>query len=273
MSDQDSLRRWREPAARVQTRRELAIADPALARGASCATAGLNPEWALPSVSTRRAQGAGILVADDHPIFRDGLRKLVESQPGMWIAGECSLGDEVLSLVRDLKPEIVVLDLGLPRGTGFRLLAELGKLPTPVPTLVLAEAVDQSSILEAFYLGAFGIVLKGSPRDVLLKSICSVLEGQYWLDSATVPIVIQALRKSPSPQTGSNARDFGLTPQQLKIVGRVANGSSNKEVGQEFSISERTVKHHLTNVFNKLGISSRLELAVFAFDHGLVDKR
>jgi DNA-binding NarL/FixJ family response regulator len=114
--------------------------------------------------------------------------------------------------------------------------------------------------------------LKASPRQVLLKSIRNVTAGQYWLDEDSLPMVIEALRKFVPRQNGSAPRkDFGLTQRELEIVGRVANGASNKEVGQKFSISERTVKHHLTNVFDKLGVSSRLELAVFAREHRLVN--
>jgi DNA-binding NarL/FixJ family response regulator len=201
------------------------------------------------------------------------LRKLIESQPGLCVAGESSVGVEVVRLARELRPDILLLDLGFPSRSGFQVLNELGGLTSPVPTLVLAAAVEEGAILQAFYLGAHGIVLKGSPREVLLKSIHSVIAGQYWLDNESVPIVIEALRKSsPSKNGATDRKDYGLTPRELNIVGRVANGSSNKEVGQEFSISERTVKHHLTNIFGKLGISSRLELAVFALEHGLTNK-
>ena len=214
-----------------------------------------------------------ILIADEHPIFRDGLRKLIESQRGLSVIGESSVGAEVIRLARELKPDILLLDLGLPRRSGFQILNDLAGLTSPVRILVMVAAVEEGPILEAFYLGAHGIVLKGSPREVLLKSIRSVIAGQYWLDGESVPIIIEALRKSfPSRKGGTGERDYGLTPRELKIVEKIANGSSNKEMGQEFSISERTVKHHLTNVFNKLGISSRLELAVFALEHGLVNR-
>ena len=214
-----------------------------------------------------------VVIADDHPIFRDGLRKLIESQPGMCVTGESSVGAEVVRLARELKPDILLLDLALPRRSGLQVLNDLAGLSSPVRTLVLAAAVEESSILEAFYLGAHGVVLKASPRKVLLNSIRSVIAGQYWLDNESFPIVIEALRKAPPSQNGATGgKDYGLTPSELKIVGRVACGSSNKEVGQEFSISERTVKHHLTNVFNKLGVSSRVELAVFALERGLVNK-
>ena len=224
--------------------------------------------------TARRESGyTRVLIADEHPIFRDGLRKLIESQRGLCVIGESSVGAEVVRLARELRPDILLLDLGLPQRSGFKVLGDLAGLALPVRILVMAAVVEEGPILEAFYLGAHGIVLKGSPREILLKSIRSVIAGKYWLDGESVPIVVEALRKSfPSWKGATSGKDYGLTPRELKIVGRIANGSTNKEMGQEFSISERTVKHHLTNVFNKLGISSRLELAVFALEHGLGDR-
>lgn len=276
MSDRMTSRRWMEAAPALQTQIRCASGEsmpPATPH--SYGPDGLNADATLRStLAPRKRERAGILIADDHPIFRDGLRKLIESQAGMSVTAESSVGTEVVRLARTLRPDIILLDLSLPRRTGFQVLTSLASLSLPIRTLVLAETLEQSIILEALYLGAHGIVLKGSPREVLLKSICSVIDGQYWLDNTSVPIVIEALRKAPPSQNGlSEARDFGLTPQELKIVGTVANGSSNKEVSQAFNISERTVKHHLTNVFNKLGLSSRLELAVFALEHGLANKR
>jgi two-component system nitrate/nitrite response regulator NarL len=220
---------------------------------------------------SRMESRAGVFIADDHPIFRDGLRRLIESQPEMFISGESAVGPGIVELARESKSDVVLLDMGLPGGSALPILSDLARLPAPARTLVMADTLDESTVLEAFYLGAQGVVLKGSPRRTLLKSIRTVLAGQYWLDHAGLPVVIQALRGFSTLRTGSaRTMVYNLTPRELKIVGRVANGSSNKEVGQEFSISERTVKHHLTNIFSKLHLSGRVELAVFAFEHGLV---
>jgi len=214
-----------------------------------------------------------ILIADDHPIFRDGLRRLIQSQPGLSVVGESSVGADVVRLARELRPDILILDLGLPRRVGLQVLNDLVDFTPTIRTLVMAEAMEEEAIVEAFYLGARGIVLKESPREDLIDSICCVIEGKYWLDNRSMPIVIQALRKAPPTQNvGGQANHHGLTPCELKIVGKIANGSSNKELGMEFNMSERTVKHHLTNIFNKLGISGRVALAVFALENGLTNK-
>ncbi len=222
------------------------------------------------SLSRRNNGCARLLISDDAPVFRDGLRNLVESQPDMCVAGESAVSDEVMAMARELKPDLLLLGLGSPERSGLEVLNSLATIYPPIRVLVLVSEVEERSILEAFYRGAHGIVLRGSPREVLLNSIRSVIAGQYWLEGESVPILIEALRKPPAQQKGAApAKDFGLTPHELKIVQKIANASSNKEMGQELSISERTVKHHLTNIFNKLGISSRVELAVFALKNGL----
>ncbi len=275
MNDRTSSRRSLELPPALQSHGHDGMNEPVgLGAGHNSRQDDLGVETSVGMELKRRKRSCvRVLIADDHPIFRDGLRKLIESQPGMLVSGESSVGTDVVRLARELKPDIVLIDLALPGRSGLQVLNDLAGLPSPVRTLVLAAAVEESTILEAFCLGAHGIVMKGSPREILLKSIRSVLAGQYWLDHASVPIVIEALRKSPSSQHGAKrGNDYGLTPRELKIVERVAYGSSNKQVGQNFSISERTVKHHLTNIFNKLGISGRVELAVFALEHGLVSK-
>jgi DNA-binding NarL/FixJ family response regulator len=223
-------------------------------------------------LAARRNGGAArILISDDAPVFRDGLRNLVESQAEMLVAGESAVGIEVVNLARELRPDIILLGLGSPQRSALDVLNALANINPPIRILVLASEAEETSILEAFYRGAHGIVLRGAPREVLLKSIRNVVAGQYWLDGESVPILIEALRKPPaSPKGAAPVKDFGLTPHELKIVQKIANASSNKEMGQELSISERTVKHHLTNIFNKLGISSRVELAVFALKNGLI---
>ncbi len=221
---------------------------------------------------TQRSEGcARLLIADDAPIVRDGLRNLIESQPELCVAGESPVGSELVVLAQTLKPDLLLLGLDMPQASGLEVFNNLASIYPPIRILVLMGSVEESSIVEAFYLGARGIVLRASSREVLLASIRSVIAGQYWLDGESVPILIEALRKPVTSQKGASPeRDYGLTPHELKIVRKLANAASNKEMGQELSISERTVKHHLTNIFNKLGISSRVELAVFALKNGLI---
>jgi two-component system, NarL family, nitrate/nitrite response regulator NarL len=214
-----------------------------------------------------------IFVSDDHAMFREGLRKLLEAEPGMRIVGEAADGEETVRLVRQLNPQVLLLDLSLPKLTGLEALRELSKLGIQTRTIVLTAAIEGEQIVEALQLGAHGIVLKHSALQLLLKSIRCVNDGQYWVGQEGVSDLIQALRRTmPSPSTASPARDFGLTPRERQVIALVGAGYTNKDLARELTISENTAKHHLTNVFDKLGVSNRLELVLFAVEHRLINE-
>ncbi|HEY1807510.1 MAG TPA: response regulator transcription factor [Acidobacteriaceae bacterium] len=212
-----------------------------------------------------------ILIADDHPLFRDGLRRLLQSEPGFEVVGEASDGDELLGLIRKAKPDILLLDLSMPRRDGMAVLRELVAAKIPVRTLLLTAAIDQNQIVQALRLGAYGVILKESTTQRLFDSIRCVMAGQYWVGRESVSDLVKALRSAGGPPDGGNgrARDFGLTPREMEIVTLVVAGYSNPDIAQRCSISEQTVKHHVSNIFDKLGVSNRLELALFAVNHRL----
>ena len=212
-----------------------------------------------------------VVIADEQPVFRRGLRRLLEFAHGLQVLGEASDAPGTVKLVRQLKPDILLLDLPLSRGFELQGAINFATYLAPVRTLVMLTATDRTHIVEAFRLGAHGIVLKTSPQEVLLQSIQSVMTGHYWLESESVGILVEAVRDLLTQGNGVTSRkEYGLTPRELDIIAKIASGHSNKEVGEEFSISERTVKHHLTNIFSKVGVSSRLQLALFAVNHHLM---
>ncbi len=213
-----------------------------------------------------------ILIADDHAIFRDGLRKLLEAEPGLHVVGEAADGGEALRLAGQLKPDILLLDLAMPRVPGLLALREMAKAAPYTRTIVLAAVVEPRQTLEALQLGARGVILKESATSLLLKSIRAVRAGQYWVGNAAVSDLVMTLRDLKSvPDDESRKKRFGLTPRELEIVSAIVAGYTNKDISEKFHISEQTVKHHLTNVFDKLGVSNRLELALFAVNHRLVE--
>jgi DNA-binding NarL/FixJ family response regulator len=212
-----------------------------------------------------------ILVADDHPIFRDGLRKLLEAEADFKVIGEASDGEEAVKLANELKPDVLLLDLAMPRQPGLDALRELTAAAAPVRTILLTVAIEKSQLVEALQLGARGVVLKETSTELLLKSIRSVVAGQYWVGREAVTDLVRVLRDL-IPQAGEEAKKkaFGLTPRELEIVSAIVLGFTNRDVARKFNISEDTVKHHLTNIFDKVGVSNRLELALFAIEHRLV---
>ena len=210
------------------------------------------------------------LIADDHPLFRYGVRRLLETEPGFSVVGEAADGKEVVELVRRLEPHVLLLDLAMPRFSGLDALRELANLSLPVRTIVLAAEVERPQIAEALQLGARGIVLKESATQMLIDSIHAVLRGQYWVGRESVSDLVELLhRYLPRPAGRPLGENFGLSPREMQVAGEAVAGLSNMEIAQKLALSEQTVKHHMTNVFDKLGVSNRMELALFLVAHQL----
>jgi len=220
----------------------------------------------------RKAQTVRLVIADDHPMFRDGLRRLLESESDLKVLGEASDGAEAVKLARLLKPDILLLDLAMPKHPGLEALRDLS-VPanaSPVRVILLTAAAEKSQIVEALQLGARGVVLKDSATQLLLKAIHTVMAGEYWVGRESVSNLVQYLRTlMQSSHDEARQKKFGLTPRELEIVSAVVAGYANKEIAEYFKISEDTVKHHLSNIFDKLGVSTRLELALFAVNQAL----
>jgi DNA-binding NarL/FixJ family response regulator len=221
----------------------------------------------------KKPQQVRIVIADDHPIFRDGLRRLLEAEPDLKVLGEAADGAEAVKLARQLKPDILLLDLAMPKHPGLEALRDLSAGAggaTPVRVILLTAAAEKSQIVEALQLGARGVVLKDSATQLLLKAIHTVMSGEYWVGRESVSNLVQYLRTLvQSSSDEARQKKFGLTPRELEIVAAVVAGYSNKEIAEYFKISEDTVKHHLSNIFDKLGVSTRLELALFAVNQSL----
>jgi two-component system nitrate/nitrite response regulator NarL len=215
-------------------------------------------------------QEVRILLADDHPIFRDGLKRLLEAEGGLKVIAEASNGAEAVKLVKQHKPDLLLLDLSMPQQTGIEAIRELGSLGASVRIILLTAAVEKSQIVEALQLGARGVVLKDSATQLLIQAVRVVMAGEYWVGREQVSNLVQYLRTlMQSTAQEARQRKFGLTPRELEIVSAVVAGFANKEIAEHFKISEDTVKHHLSNIFDKLGVSTRLELALFAVNQSL----
>ena len=221
-------------------------------------------------MDSRKSQTVRILIADDHPIFRDGLRRMLESEGGFKVVGEACDGVEAVAMVRQWKPEILLLDLAMPRRPGLEALREMSTEATSARVILLTAGAEKDQIVEALQLGARGIVLKDSATQILLKAIRAVMNGEYWVGRESVSNLVQYLRGLVGASANAaRQRRYGLTPRELEIVSAVVAGYANKEIAEHFKISEDTVKHHLSNIFDKVGVSTRLELALFAVNQAL----
>jgi len=229
-----------------------------------------------------------VLIADDHWIFREGLRHFLEAIPDIVITGEARSGAEAVALTRDLLPDVLLLDLDLPDYSGLEVLQRVADIDT-VRTILLTARVELEQLVDALKFGARGVVMKGAESDELARAIFFVVEGQFWVSRPRLSEVIQKMRAdyggAPVPdvpdrprkidfagavETDAGKRQFGLTDREMQVVQAIADGYSNKEIAAGLRISERTVKHHLEHIFDKVGAFNRLELAMFAINHSIV---
>ena len=211
-----------------------------------------------------------IVIADDHPIFRHGLKTLLEAEPDLRVIAEAGDGAEAVQFATQHMPDILLLDLAMPRVPGMEALRDLSSADLPVHTILLTVAIEKAQIVEALQLGARGVVLKDSATEFVLKSIRAVTSGFYWVGTEQVSNLFQCLQDLMPKSGAAKPRSFGLTPREMEVISAIVAGCTNKEIALRFSLSEQTVKHHLTSIFDKLGVSSRLELALFATQNNLV---
>jgi two-component system nitrate/nitrite response regulator NarL len=216
------------------------------------------------------SQSIRILIADDHPIFRVGLRTVLESQKDFQVVGEAADGAEAVKLALKLKPDIFLLDLEMPKASGLEVLRQLSASRSSCRTLLVATTIEKEHTLAAIQLGARGVVLKETIPKLLLDSIRWVLSERFWVGRDRVADLIHAIQAvETTSDEPDDFRRFGLTPRERQIIAAILGGYTNKDAAKEFSISQETVKRHLSSIFDKLGVSNRLELALFAIHHGL----
>jgi DNA-binding NarL/FixJ family response regulator len=213
-----------------------------------------------------------ILIADDHPIFRDGLRRLLDADTRFEVVGEAGDGEEAVAQVAKLRPDILLLDLAMPRSSGLKALQELIDLGFPVRPIMLTAAIEPSETIKALQLGARGVILKESATQLLYKCLLSVMNGEYWVGHERVQDIVQHIRAAGrQAEAAASTPVMMLTRRELQIVAAIVEGASNKDIGQRFNLSEQTVKNHLSHIFDKVGVSNRLELALYAVHHRLLE--
>jgi DNA-binding NarL/FixJ family response regulator len=211
-----------------------------------------------------------VLVADDHPIFRMGLIRLLETEPDITVVAEARDGREALELARELRPDVLLLDIAMPHCSGMEVLEDLRNRGPSLCTVVLSAALAPSDTVQALRLGAAGVMDKTASSDTLATCVRSVMTGRCWVGRDALELLVTAHADAPPPSREAQRRPFGLTGRELEVVAHVATGESNRDIAADLGLSEDTVKHHLSKIFDKTGQSSRVELALFAMRAGLV---
>jgi two-component system nitrate/nitrite response regulator NarL len=211
-----------------------------------------------------------ILLADDHPVVRIGVRNMLKAESAFDVVGEASDGDEAITQTIELLPDILLLDLMMPRLPGLEAMRAIMSGSPRVKIILLTSTITTQQIIEALQIGARGIVTKDALIDQLTGAIAAVLQGDYWIHGRRVVNLVGALHELMQQAAVPDRKTYGLTPREIEVVGCIVEGCSNRDIAKQFAISEETVKRHLSNIFDKTGVSTRLELALFAIAHQLV---
>jgi len=228
------------------------------------------PVFVAPRRAATVAALSRLVIADEQPIFRDGLRRLLESQPGLRVVGEARNATEAAGLIAALNPDILLLSLAGSAPFPLEALEQLAIAGRPVRTILLTGAVNTPEVMSAaIQLGACGVVPRDSGPEVLFESIVSVMAGNYWVGRECVANVPASVKRLDTARRRTKA--FGLTHRELEIIRSVLSGETNRQIARGFSISENTVKRHLSHIFDKVGASNRVELARFAAHHRLLE--
>jgi DNA-binding NarL/FixJ family response regulator len=209
-------------------------------------------------------------MADDHPVVRIGVRNMLQADENLEVVGEAGDGDEAITQTLELLPDVLLLDLHMPRLPGLEATRSIMSGSPSVKIILLTSTISTQQIIEALQIGARGIVLKDALADHLTTAIRAVASGDYWIGGRRVVNLVGALHELMQQAAVPERKTFGLTPREMEVVGCIVEGCSNRDIARQFSLSEETVKRHLSNIFDKTGVSTRLELAMFAIAHQLV---
>jgi two-component system, NarL family, response regulator DegU len=210
-----------------------------------------------------------LVLVDDHTLFRDGLRTILQMEDDLEVIADVESAEDIVELVWQLKPDLLLLDIRMPTGNGLEAVPAVVRISPDTRVLVLTACDEQEEHVRALMLGAKGVVLKDSARNTLIEAIRTVCRGGFWIDPRMRRTVADEVAQSGTSGGATRRGHTGLTDRELEIVRLVASGQKNKEVSAALTISERTVKTHLQNIFQKLGVRDRVALVMYALQHGL----
>ena len=217
-------------------------------------------------------QNKSILIVDDHPLFREGLKTVLERDSRFKVVGEAGNGREGLRMARKLKPDLVVVDISLPDDNGIQLTREIRRFLSESRIIIVSVHSRVDYISEAFQAGATGYVVKESASDRLLEGLEAVAKGEYFIDSSVSRQVARKLIEFPSKEAKITDAAYGtLTPREQEVMRLLAEGLTPKEIAEKLFISSKTVENHRANIMKKLDLHSTMELIRYAAKVGLID--
>jgi DNA-binding NarL/FixJ family response regulator len=208
-----------------------------------------------------------ILIADDHPVVRSGVRNELANYAGLLVVGEAVDGDEVLARVRELSPQVLVLDIHMPGMKAVEILHALADFPAPPATLVLSAYGDPENVFGMLEAGARGYMLKDADPEQIAEGIRAVASGKRWLSQEILEVVL-AQRLPPTEILAVNQER--LSTREQEVLALLGHGLSNAQIAEQIQLSEMTVKNHVTSLYSKLNLHTRAEAVAYAWQHGLV---
>ncbi len=211
-----------------------------------------------------------VLIADDHPVVRIGVRNVLGTHGRFAIVSEAENGVQAVEQTRLFRPDILLLDVQMPDSSGFHPVREVLAVSPETRVVLLTGSIGAEQLADAFNAGARGIVLKSALTEQIATALLAVVEGSFWAHGRRIEHLAGVLAELRSLVKDESTERWNLTRRELEVVGLIVKGCSNREIAQQFNLSEETVKRHLSNTFEKLGISTRLELAIFALANKLV---
>lgn len=207
-----------------------------------------------------------VMIADDHILMREGIRQLLEFDGTIEVIAEANDGEECLEKLKTIKPEVLLLDINMPKKNGIEVLESIRKQNLKVKVLILTVHNEIEYLLKAVDIGVDGYILKDSESAELKRAIVTVSEGESYIQSSLIP----ALNSRLIARDIDKEKIDSLTKRELEVLIQVANGMFNKEIANALNISERTVKNHLSNIFKKIDVSDRTQAAVFAIKNDII---
>jgi DNA-binding NarL/FixJ family response regulator len=218
------------------------------------------------------AQKKKVLIVDDHPMFREGIKSIIARNPQLEVVGEAGEGKAALKLVEELRPDMILLDVSLPDMNGIDLIQDIRKVLPETRILMISMHTKIEYLTSAFQAGATGYVVKDAPSEKILQALDLVSRGEYFLDTLVARQIVKRLAELPDRQAKVTDAAYGsLTPREQEILRLTAEGQSKNKIADHLCISPRTVENHRANLMAKLDLHSTLEMVRYAAKIGLID--